>query len=58
MILVQKLKHGDALHALLPGSFWIRGEDTVEARQAVLAQLRKSSARKVVAIVCALARLR
>jgi hypothetical protein len=32
MVLVKRISHGDTLHALLPGSFWISGRDDNEAR--------------------------
>eukprot|EP00026_Physarum_polycephalum_P004113 Phypoly_transcript_04130.p1 GENE.Phypoly_transcript_04130~~Phypoly_transcript_04130.p1 ORF type:complete len:649 (+),score=96.52 Phypoly_transcript_04130:273-2219(+) len=51
MILVQRIAHGDALHKLLPGSFWISGKDDSEARGQVLEKLRSSTATKVVALV-------
>ncbi len=51
MIMVRKLKHGDTLHEMIPESYWIRGEDNMETREYVLSQLRKSTKKKVVAIV-------
>lgn len=51
--MVRKLRHGDMLNELIPGSFWIRGEDSVETREFVLNKLRKSDQKKVVAIVYA-----
>jgi superfamily II DNA or RNA helicase len=38
------------LHDLLPGSFWIKGQDDAETREFVFNQLRHSEKEKVVAI--------
>lgn len=40
LILVERLAHGDALHAMLPGSIWVRGEDTDTIRKAAINQLQ------------------
>lgn len=32
MVLVKRIQHGDALHALIPESFWISGRDDMESR--------------------------
>ena len=32
MILVRRITHGDRLHALLPGAYWIKGNDDIETR--------------------------
>lgn len=34
MVLVKRISHGDALHALIPNSFWISGRDDMESRYA------------------------
>lgn len=51
MILVKRISHGDSLHALLPGSFWISGRDDIESRSKVMELLRTSAEEKVVALV-------
>uniref|UniRef100_A0A6B2L776 Helicase ATP-binding domain-containing protein n=1 Tax=Arcella intermedia TaxID=1963864 RepID=A0A6B2L776_9EUKA len=51
MIMVSKLQHGDYLHSLLPGSFWIRGSDDMESREVVLEMLRSTKEKKVVVIM-------
>eukprot|EP01125_Pyxidicula_operculata_P005423 TRINITY_DN192_c0_g1_i3.p1 TRINITY_DN192_c0_g1~~TRINITY_DN192_c0_g1_i3.p1 ORF type:complete len:511 (+),score=26.55 TRINITY_DN192_c0_g1_i3:157-1533(+) len=52
MVMVNRLAHGDALHQLIPGSYWIAGEDSLETQQFVYSLLRDSPAdKKVVAIV-------
>jgi superfamily II DNA or RNA helicase len=50
LILVKRLQHGDALHELLPGSYWVRGQDDAATREYVFSQLRQSDKPKVVAI--------
>jgi hypothetical protein len=45
-----RLQHGDALHELLPGSYWVRGQDDSATREYVFSQLRQSDKPKVVAI--------
>lgn len=53
LILVSRLQHGEQLHALIPGSHWIKGEDSPEARNAVFEELRRplGKKKKVVAIM-------
>lgn len=41
LILVDRIAHGDALHNLLPGSLWVRGQDNAETRKSVIKQLQK-----------------
>jgi len=45
-----RLAHGDAIHQLIPGSFWVTGQDSTDTREYVFEQLRKSTKPKVVAI--------
>lgn len=40
LILVERIAHGDALNNMLPGSIWVRGEDTDKTRQSVVHQLQ------------------
>jgi superfamily II DNA or RNA helicase len=42
LILVDRIAHGDALHNLLPGSLWVRGQDNAETRKDVIKQLQKA----------------
>lgn len=42
LILVDRIAHGDALHNLLPGSLWVRGQDNAETRKSVIRQLQKA----------------
>lgn len=50
LILVKRISQGDILSKLIPGSYWVKGEDTVETREYVLNQLRHNMKDKVVAI--------
>eukprot|EP01119_Soliformovum_irregulare_P004820 TRINITY_DN1594_c0_g1_i1.p2 TRINITY_DN1594_c0_g1~~TRINITY_DN1594_c0_g1_i1.p2 ORF type:complete len:277 (-),score=61.98 TRINITY_DN1594_c0_g1_i1:1327-2157(-) len=51
LILVKRLAQGDLLEKLIPGSYWVRGEDSVEKRNEVLRELREGHTNdKVVAI--------
>ncbi len=43
LILVDRIAHGDALHALLPGSLWVQGKDDATTRKGVIKQLQKAS---------------
>lgn len=49
LILVERLSHGDNLHARIPGSFWIKGEDDTTTRDHVVNYLKNYQG-KVVAI--------
>ena len=40
LILVERIAHGDALHNLIPGSIWVRGQDNDKTRKAVVQQLQ------------------
>jgi superfamily II DNA or RNA helicase len=40
LILVDRIAHGDALHAMLPGSLWVQGKDDLETRKYVIEQLK------------------
>jgi len=40
LILVERLAHGDHLKKLIPGSFWIKGEDDLETRRFVIDHLK------------------
>lgn len=42
LILVDRIAHGDALHALLPGSLWVQGKDDSKTRKGVVQTLQKS----------------
>lgn len=42
LILVDRIAHGDALHALLPGSLWVQGKDDSKTRKSVIEKLQKS----------------
>jgi superfamily II DNA or RNA helicase len=41
LILVDRVAHGDMLHNLLPGSFWIQGKDDEKTRKEVIEKLQK-----------------
>lgn len=41
LILVDRIAHGDALHNLLPGSYWIQGKDNADTRKEVIKKLQK-----------------
>jgi superfamily II DNA or RNA helicase len=41
LILVDRVAHGDALHNLLPGSFWVQGKDNATTRKEVIKKLQK-----------------
>lgn len=41
LILVDRIAHGDALHNLLPGSLWVRGQDNLETRKQVIKKLQQ-----------------
>ncbi len=40
LILVERIAHGDALNALIPGSIWVRGQDNDTTRKGVVQQLQ------------------
>ncbi len=40
LVLVSRIKHGDTLHELLPGSIWVNGRHDIETRKQVLDRLR------------------
>lgn len=42
LILVDRIAHGDILHALIPKSLWVQGKDDSETRQEIIEQLQKS----------------
>eukprot|EP01132_Coremiostelium_polycephalum_P000458 gene458-579_t len=50
MILVKRLSHGEQLSKLIPNSYWIKGEDSIETREHVIKQLCTSTDEKVVGI--------
>lgn len=41
LILVDRVAHGDTLHNLLPGSFWIQGKDNADTRKEVIKKLKE-----------------
>jgi len=49
LILVERLTQGTTLNQIIPGSYWIQGEDKVDVRKEVISKLRTSE--NVVAIV-------
>jgi superfamily II DNA or RNA helicase len=49
LILVERLKQGDALASMIPNAYWIQGEDKIEDRKKVIQKLKTSD--HVVAIV-------
>ncbi len=40
LILVDRIAHGDALSELIEGSYWVRGEDTLDTREHVIDELK------------------
>lgn len=42
LILVERIAHGDALKALIPHAYWVKGEDNNETRKEVIDKLQKS----------------
>eukprot|EP00028_Trichosphaerium_sp_Am-I-7-wt_P001054 CAMPEP_0168530062 /NCGR_PEP_ID=MMETSP0405-20121227/14384_1 /TAXON_ID=498012 /ORGANISM="Trichosphaerium sp, Strain Am-I-7 wt" /LENGTH=494 /DNA_ID=CAMNT_0008554113 /DNA_START=719 /DNA_END=2199 /DNA_ORIENTATION=+ len=51
LVLVKRIAHGDALQALIPDAYWVKGEDSAETRDYVFSQLRETDKKKVVAII-------
>jgi len=49
LVLVERLKQGDALAAMIPGAHWIQGKDKVDDRKEVIDKLKSSE--NVIAIV-------
>lgn len=49
LILVERLQHGNALAEMIPGALWVKGEDNLSTRKAVIKQLQESK-ENVVAI--------
>lgn len=49
LIIVERIKHGEMLHALIPGSKWVYGQDGEKARDEMKAALQKGE--KAVCIV-------
>jgi len=50
LILVNKLAHGTYLQSLIPNSYWIKGDDSLEEREKVFKLLIQSKNKKEVAI--------
>jgi superfamily II DNA or RNA helicase len=40
LILVDRIVHGDILNEMIPGSHWVRGQDTLETREQVIEYLK------------------
>jgi superfamily II DNA or RNA helicase len=49
LIIVERISHGDMMHDLIPGSIWVRGQDTLETRKQAIKRLKEDTG-KVVAI--------
>lgn len=49
LIIVERIPHGDLLNDMIPGSVWVRGQDTLETRKQVIKRLKEDTG-KVVAI--------
>jgi superfamily II DNA or RNA helicase len=49
LILVERLDQGDALAAMIPGSYWIQGKDKLDVKKEILQKLKTSD--NVVAII-------
>jgi superfamily II DNA or RNA helicase len=41
LIIVERIPHGDSLNDMLPGSLWVRGQDTLDTRKMVIERLKK-----------------
>jgi superfamily II DNA or RNA helicase len=52
LIIVERIEHGDRLHDRIPGSFWVRGQDTSETRKDIVNKLKVEKG-NVVAIATA-----
>lgn len=51
LILVERIEHGDTLHALIKDSIWVTGKDNLDTRKFVIDKLHKNSTEKnVIAI--------
>jgi len=42
LIIVERLDHGDTLKDIIPGSMWVRGEDSLETRELIIDKLKHS----------------
>lgn len=49
LIIVERITHGDLLHDAIPNSVWVRGQDTLETRKAIIKRLKEDKG-KIVAI--------
>ncbi len=49
LILVERLKHGDILNKLIPGSVWVQGRDDLDTRKEIIHQLQVNE--DIIAIV-------
>lgn len=47
LILVERIAHGDYLESLIPGALWIRGKDTLDTRNYVVEELKKSKKNRI-----------
>ena len=52
LIIVERIAHGDLLQDIIPGSLWVRGQDTVETRKDIIKKLKENKT-KTVAIATA-----
>jgi superfamily II DNA or RNA helicase len=52
LIIVERIPHGDLLHDMIPGSVWVRGQDTIETRKVVIKRLKEEQG-NVIAIATA-----
>lgn len=50
VILVERIAHGDALAAMIPGALWVQGKDDMDTRMFVIDKLRDENNKNVVAI--------
>lgn len=47
LIIVERISHGDLLNDIIPGSLWVRGQDTMETRKEVIRRLKEDKGKVV-----------
>jgi superfamily II DNA or RNA helicase len=47
LIIVERISHGDLLQDLIPGSLWVRGQDTIETRKDIIKKLKENTSKTV-----------
>lgn len=47
LIIVERISHGDLLNDLIPGSLWVRGQDTIETRKGIIKRLKEDTGNTV-----------